>query len=108
MPSQAFLASRSRWALHGVISLYSEATPIIGRLKSSPAWQLAPTQLVQHGALADNHKAMIDPKTAETPLNARQQVQAVERQAANEDPERNRAAEECLIHYFDEHLSHGV
>src|SRR5262245_19457509 len=35
MPSIAFRASRSRWALHGVISLKSDATPIIGRLKSS-------------------------------------------------------------------------
>src|SRR5262249_7818128 len=35
MPSMALRASRSRWALHGVMSLNSEATPIIGRLKSS-------------------------------------------------------------------------
>src|SRR5262249_36073429 len=34
-PSQPLWASRSRWALHGVMSLNNEATPIIGRLKSS-------------------------------------------------------------------------
>src|SRR5438132_9908789 len=35
MPSQPLRASRSRWELHGVMSLNSEATPIIGRSKSS-------------------------------------------------------------------------
>ena len=35
MPSQPLRARRSRWALHGVMSLNSEATPIMGRSKSS-------------------------------------------------------------------------
>ena len=35
MPSTARRASRSRWALHGLMSLKSEATPIMGRAKSS-------------------------------------------------------------------------
>src|SRR5437588_12786064 len=34
-PSQPLRASRSRWALQGVMSLKSEATPTIGRVKSS-------------------------------------------------------------------------
>src|SRR5437763_134434 len=35
MPSQALRARRSRWALQGVMSLNREATPTMGRSKSS-------------------------------------------------------------------------
>ena len=49
MPSQPLRASRSRWALHGVMSLKSEATPIMGGSKSS-SWKPTARSMARFGA----------------------------------------------------------
>src|SRR3954451_7165257 len=48
-PSHPLRARRSRWALHGVMSLNSEATPIIGRSKSSSR-KPTPRSMARFGA----------------------------------------------------------
>ena len=48
-PSRPLIANRSRWALHGVMSLAREATPTIGLSKSS-SWKPTARSMARFGA----------------------------------------------------------